>query len=180
MTDDVLRPGLDRLQTLAKNLNAVSDEISKVVQGVEAHLSDTLRIGVTASVLIERDEDPTETICIRRELVYGRHGPNSAFMSPRPPRLTGTGICYEQTPWANCPRDMKLLSFQKLPELLDELARQVEALLDQVDVGYDAIQAIIPAEPPAKKKAGSHERRNRDQPQNPGERRSAKAQRPGR
>ncbi len=152
MTDDVLRPRLDRLQTLAKNLNAVSDEISKVVQGVEAHLSDTLRIGVTASVLIERDEDPTETICIRRELVYGRHGPKFRFYVAETTSVDGNRDLLEQTPWANCPRDMKLLSFQKLPELLDELARQVEALLDQVDVGYDAIQAMIPPEPPAKKK----------------------------
>ena len=153
MTDDVLRPRLDRLQTLAKSLNAVSDEISKVVQGVEAHLSDTLRIGVTASVLIEREEDPTETICIRRELVYGRFGPKFRLYVAETTSVDGNRDQLEQTPWANCPRDMKLLSFQKLPELLDELARQVEALLDQVDVGYDAIQAMIPAAVPAKGKA---------------------------
>ena len=76
MTDDVLRPRLDRLQTLAKSLNAVSDEISKVVQGVEAHLSDTLRIGVhRLGPHRARMKIPPRTICIRRELVYGRHGP---------------------------------------------------------------------------------------------------------
>jgi hypothetical protein len=52
MSDDVLRPRLDRLQTLAKSFNAVSDEISKVVQGVESHLSDTLHIGINASIII--------------------------------------------------------------------------------------------------------------------------------
>ena len=40
---------------------------------------------------------------------------------------------------------MKLAAFTRLPELLDELAVQAERVLDQVDVGYDAIQAMIPA-----------------------------------
>ncbi len=153
MTDDVLRPRLDRLQTLAKSLNAVSDEISKVVQGVEAHLSDTLRIGVTASVLIEREEDPTETVCIRRELVYGRFGPKFRLYVAEITAVDGCQDQLEQTPWANCPRDMKLLSFQKLPELLDELAKQMEGLLDQADVGCQAIQSMIPVEPAGKRKA---------------------------
>jgi predicted nucleotidyltransferase len=153
MTDDVLRPRLDRLKSLAKSLNEVSDEISKVVQGVEAYLSDQLRIGVTASVLIEREEDPTETICFRRELVYGRFGPKFRLYVAEITSVDGGRNELEQTPWANCPRDMKLLAFQKLPELLDELAVQVERLLDQVDVGYDAIQAMIPIVTPAKAKA---------------------------
>jgi hypothetical protein len=153
MTDDVLRPRLDRLQTLAKSLNAVSDEISKVVQGVKADLSDTLRIGVTASVLIERDEDPTETVCIRRGLVYGRLGPKFRLYVAETTAVDGCRDQLEQTLWANCPRDMKLLSFQKLSELLDEIAVQMEGLLDQVDVGRQAIQAMIPAESAGKRKA---------------------------
>jgi hypothetical protein len=145
MTDDVIRPRLDRLQTLARSLNAASDEISKVVHGVEAHLSDTLHLGVTASVLIEEQEDPTGTISIRRRLVYGRHGPKFRLFITETTSVDGNRDDYEETAWANCPRDMKLLSFQKLPELLDELATQMEGLLEQVDVGRRAIQSMIPA-----------------------------------
>ncbi|MFI5461449.1 MAG: hypothetical protein ACHRXM_39110 [Isosphaerales bacterium] len=145
MTDDVLRLRLDRLQALAKSLNAVSDEISKVVQGVESYLSDQLHIGIRAEVLIEKDEDPSETICIQRKLVYGRYGPKFRLFVTQITSVDGSRDHYEETLWANCPRDVKLLSFTKLPELLDELAVQVEKVLDQVDVGYDAIQAMIPA-----------------------------------
>jgi hypothetical protein len=153
MTDDVLRPRLDRLKSLAKSLNEVSDEITKVVQGVEAHLSETLRIGVEAGVLIEEGRDPSETVCIRRELMYGRHGRRFRLFVTEITSVDGSQDQYEATPWANCPRDMKLLAFQKLPELLDELAKQMEALLEQVDVGYEAIQAMIPDTVSAKGKA---------------------------
>jgi len=153
MTDDVLRPRLDRLHALAKNLNAVSDEISKVVLGVEAHLSETLRIGVTASVLIEKDEDPSETICHYRRLNYGRYGSKFRLFVTVTTSCDGSRDSYEETLWANCPRDMKLLSFQKLPDLLDALAVEMERLLEQVDVGYEAIQAMIPEAISAKRKA---------------------------
>jgi hypothetical protein len=153
MTYDVLRPRLERLEALAKNLNAVSDEISKVVLGVESHLSDTLRIGVAASVIIEKDEDPSGTVCIYRELTYGRHGSKFRLFITETTSCEGSRDHLEETLWANCPRDMKLLSFQKLPELLDALAAGMERLLGQVDVGYDALQAMIPAAITAKRKA---------------------------
>lgn len=151
MTDPI-GPRLDRLATLARSLNSVSDEIAKVVQGVEAHLSDTLHIGISAAVLIEKDEDPSETVCIKRMLVYGRYGPKFRLFVTETTSCDGSRDGYEETLWANCPRDMKLLTFTKLPELLDELAVQVEKVLDQVDVGYDAIQAMIPAKGKAAKR----------------------------
>jgi hypothetical protein len=152
MTDDALRPRLDRLASLARSLNEVSDEIAKVVQGVESHLSDTLHIGIRAAILIERDEDPSDTICIKRMLVYGRYGPKFRLFVTCTTSIDGSRDQYEETLWANCPRDMKLLTFTKLPELLDELALQVEKVLSQVDVGYDAIQAMIPTKGKAGKK----------------------------
>ena len=36
-----------------------------------------------------------------------------------------TGIGYEQTLWANCPRDIKLLAFNQLPELLDQIEKSL-------------------------------------------------------
>jgi hypothetical protein len=145
MTDNVLRPRLERLETLAKSLNAVSDEIGKVVQGVEAHLNETLHLGVRASAELERGEDPTATISWHRRLVYDRYGPKFRIYVIYESYIDGNSDAYEETLWANCPRDMKLLAFIKLPELLDDLAAQVEKVLEQVDIGYDAIQAMIPA-----------------------------------
>jgi hypothetical protein len=150
---DPIGPRLEHLGTLARSLNQVSDEIAKVVQGVETHLRDDLHIGIRASVLIEEDEDPSGTICIQRRLVYGRYGPKFRLSVVHITSVDGSRDQCEETLWANCPRDMKLLVFTKLPELLDELAVQVEKVLEQVDVGYDAIQAMIPAKLPPKAKA---------------------------
>jgi hypothetical protein len=150
---DPIGPRLERLGTLARSLNEVSDEIAKVVQGVEAHLSDVLHLGIRASVVIEEDEDPSGTISIRRSLVYGKYGSKFRLAVVQITSVDGNRDGYEETLWANCPRDMKLLVFTKLPELLDALAVQVEKVLEQVDVGYDAVQAMIPAKLPPKAKA---------------------------
>jgi hypothetical protein len=149
---DNLRPRLDRLQILAKQLNAVSDEIGKVVQGVESYLNETLYIGVVASVEIDRDTDPTGSITSRRMLLYSRYGPKFRIVVSNITEVDGNEEKYEETLWANCPRDLKLLAFDKLPALLDKLILRMEAMLDQVDVGYDAIQAMIPAKGKAAKK----------------------------
>ncbi len=143
MTDSI-GPRLDRLGTLARSLNEVSDEIAKVVQGVEAHLSDTLHIGVRASVLIEHDEDESGTIGNDYCLVYDRYGPKFRFSIVYTCDVDGNKQGRTETLWANCPRDMKLLAFQKLPELLDALAVRMEEMLEQVDVGYNTIQDMIP------------------------------------
>jgi hypothetical protein len=143
MTDE-LGPRLQRLGTVAKSLNEVSDEITKVVQGVESHLSEQLRIGVRAGVLIEHDENEDASICIDYSLVYGRHGSSFRFYVVHTVDCDGNNQGRTETLWANCPRDLKLMAFQKLPELLDAIATNAEKLLAQVNVSFATVQDMIP------------------------------------
>jgi hypothetical protein len=143
MTDD-LGPRLQRLGTVAKSLNEVSDEVTKIVQGVESHLSETLRIDIRAGVLIEHDEDESGSMCIDYNLVYGRQGSSFRFYVVRTVEVDGSQPGREERLWANCPRDLKLLAFQKLPELLDAIAVEAEALLTQVKVNFTTVQDLIP------------------------------------
>jgi hypothetical protein len=141
---DVLTPRFDRLQSLAKELNSASDEISKIVQRVETYLNETLHIGVRAWVKLESGSDQTDTVNWHRKLVYGRCGPKFRLCVVYEESVDGNVQEYEETLWANCPRDMKLLAFKHIPELLDEIAFQMQSMLNEVDLGAEAIKTLIP------------------------------------
>jgi hypothetical protein len=147
---DALRPRLDRLQELSKQVNSSLDDAGRIIQGVEAYLSDVLHIGVSASVPLEYESEPEEYYRSERDLNYARFGPKFRIFVSHLMESHGHPQTSDQTLWANCSRDVKLLAFNKLPELLDCLISSLEGTLAQVEASSEMIQAYLP---PIKEKA---------------------------
>jgi hypothetical protein len=141
---DKLRPRLARLEELSKKVNATTDDAGRVVHAVESYLSDVLHLGVKASVLLEYDEDENNGHLSKTELVYGRCGSKFRLYVHDFVGMDGTVFTDEQTPWANCPRDVKLLAFNCLPGLLDKLIESLEDTLDLVETSGQMIQSLLP------------------------------------
>jgi hypothetical protein len=141
---DNLRPRLDRLQELSKTVNSRTDEAGRIVQGVEKYLGEVLHLGVRASVTIDKDEDHYEQRLHEKELVYGRHGDRFRIFVASANLIGGEVDDYKETLWANCPRDVKLMAFNALPKLLDELVKGLEATLEQIQANSETIEGLLP------------------------------------
>ena len=146
---DTLRPRLDRLQELSKTLNSSIDEAGKIVQGVESFLSDIIHLGITGGVLIDSEDLPEIGYYSSTSLIYGRYGPKFRIFVTVSVDDQGREDRPKETLWANCSRDLKLQTFNKLPALLDKLIENLESTLAQVTDNTELIQAFLP---PAKEK----------------------------
>jgi hypothetical protein len=140
---DTLRPRLDRLQELSKQVNVATDDAGRVVQGVESYLTDVLRLGTRASIRLEFERDEEGFFWSEKRLEYGRYGPKYRIYVVDAGEQQGH-YAQTETLWANCPRDVKLMAFERLPDLLDELIRTLEGTLDQVRANSEAIQSLLP------------------------------------
>jgi hypothetical protein len=149
---DLLVPRLNRLEELAKQVNAASDETGRQFQRVEAHLNKVIHLGVTAEVLIDSSSLPEEFYESRTWLVYGRYGPKFRIYVRETLHQLDSQTC-EETLWSNCSRDVKLLAFNYLPSLLEELERSLECTLEQIKSNSEALQSLLP--PPKGKAAKS-------------------------
>jgi hypothetical protein len=141
---DTLRPRLARLQELSKKVNAATDDAGRIVQGVESYLSDILHLGVYGSVVLEMKDDQEGGSYSEKKLVYGRLGPRFRIFVTDFVAIEGIVATDEEIPWANCSRDLKLLAFNNLPELLDALIKRLEGTLEQVKVNSETIQSLLP------------------------------------
>jgi hypothetical protein len=141
---DNLRPRLDRLQELSKAVNSRTDEAGRIVQGVEKYLSDVLHLGVRASVTIDKDEDYRDAWQFQRDLVYGRYGDKFRIFVEEATLVAGDLDNHKETLWANCPRDIKLIAFNALPTLLDEMVKSLEGTLAQIQANTETIESLLP------------------------------------
>jgi hypothetical protein len=141
---DNLRPRLDRLQELAKVVNSRTDEAGRIVQGVERYLSEVLHLGVQTKVTIDYDEDHHDQWIFRRDLTYGRHGEKFRIYVAEATFCAGDLDDHKETLWANCSRDVKLMAFNALPKLLDEMVKSLEATLEQLRVNTETIESLLP------------------------------------
>jgi hypothetical protein len=154
MTDE-LRQKVERLRALAPKLNAATEEAGRIVQAVETLLSEELSLGVSAMsswfdrVALDTDEDGTERqlvsyltycryagqyrICVNHvtEVAGGRYVGDFDFHSE------------EYVPWSSCPREVKLGSYAKLPELLDSIAEETAKLTDKAEETTATVRGLI-------------------------------------
>ena len=54
-------------------------------------------------------------------------------------------VAEDRAPWSSCPRDAKLLSFAKLPDLLSALAARVEEISSQTNRTVEMVRSLIDA-----------------------------------
>jgi len=149
----MLRPRLDRLTELSKQVNASTDEAGRIVQGVETYLSDVLHLGVRASITLEHDEDEGGDFCSTTEVVYGRYGSRFRIFVSHFLVVDGGVEKDEETLWANCSRDLKLRAFNEIPALLDELVKKLEGTLELVETSSRMIESLLPPIAPKEKGA---------------------------
>lgn len=148
---DNLRPRLDRLQELSKTVNARTDEAGKIIQGIETYLNDVLHVGFPASIRIDFDQDWQDQYWLEQRLAYARWGEKFRLFVIEHKEIDNAVDDHKETLWANCTRDVKLLAFNALPALLDELIKTLEGTLEQLKVNSETLQAILP--PPKAKAA---------------------------
>jgi hypothetical protein len=134
---DPIRQGLERLRALSPKLNEITDKAGQVVQVVEDYLNEVCHLGIPCAVKIrELQEDVTEF------LAYGRYaGRYRLYVSTEswiggPPETT-------QMLWANCPRELKLLAYSKIPELLTALIKRVEETIEQFEADTSTIESLL-------------------------------------
>ena len=150
-----LAPRLDKLHELSKKLNSTADDIGQVVQGVETYLNEVCRLGIHASTLVEADTNEEEGFSSRKSLVYGRYGTKYRLFVVDEDEHHGNCVGHTETLWANCPRDLKLAAYLKLPNLLDDLITRVQETLEHLEENTEKLQAILPPERGKKKETTS-------------------------
>jgi hypothetical protein len=152
MSDD-MSAAFERLRTSAQRLNFVTDTAAQLVKDVETFLEES-GVGIYASVLIHYlghpDDEPDGWV----NLDYRRLAGGKFRISVVRVRNGGEGPDIEEEcrAWSECNREEKLKSFEKLPELMVALAKEVENRTARAE----AILALVaPQLPPKKKKGGA-------------------------
>ncbi|HQY88727.1 MAG TPA: hypothetical protein PK402_08710 [Tepidisphaeraceae bacterium] len=128
-----------RLRELSPRVLALDEQARQTVDRVETFLRDECRLELPASTLVARDADNASEVL----LSYDRH--HDAFklwVVLRSPQLDernkpqfapdGTPIFGESTitAWKDCDRTIRMMSFAKLPELLNQLTMRVEQTIE--------------------------------------------------
>ena len=124
------------LRTSAARLNALADEAAVLVRELERFLGEECSLGVYASVKVAALDPDGE---YSRLIQYRRHA--SRF------RIVVTeGSCEEDEdskPWSDCSRDVKLQSFERLPELVSEITKQLDAKIRKAEATVESVAEIL-------------------------------------
>jgi hypothetical protein len=151
-----LNEDMDRLRVMAPQLNAVTAEAGAVVQAVDQFLGEELAIGVAAASRAFDSHpamgDDGRELLVTSHLAYGRvAGKNRLYVlkatletNEWKEQVTKV-VAEERTPWASCPREVKLLSFAMLPELLGSLAARVEEVATQTTRTVERVRELLDA-----------------------------------
>ena len=133
---DDLRKQVAGLRAIAAKLKAATEEAGQIVPTVEALLREKGSPGLAAesSPFAEAQVEPDDEVerSTASRLAYGRmagkhrlHFRKTFLVRPR----SAAGAAWEpagdeRTAWSSCPREVKLESFVKLPELLGAISRK--------------------------------------------------------
>jgi hypothetical protein len=152
MADD-LSVAIERLRTSTQRLNAICDQAAQTVRDTEAYLED-LHVGVAASVpviTIWHDEDGRERTVTSLEYLRPE---SQKFRIAVEFASYFDGECHDREvkSWAECSRDDKLRTFEKLPDLIVEIARKVDERVLKAEQTINEVTAKLPL--PKKRKGG--------------------------
>jgi hypothetical protein len=154
MTEE-MREKLEALRASAKRLNTAANQATRLVEQVERFLTETVSIGISAQAgpihtEIETTDDG-ESADRNYYLAYGRL-PGDRFRIQVIAQLQRTDragdwevLEEERILWSSCPRQLKLLAFQRLPDLLDTLCQNATKLADDADEAERKIGDLMAA-----------------------------------
>jgi hypothetical protein len=152
MPDD-LSVAVERLRTSTQRLNTICDSAAQVIRDIEAFLQEH-HVGVAASVEVSRDDVTGEGRYFDiTYLAYTRcKGTFRISVVVDPVSAQGPEDLYT-TPWAECSRDTKIETLDKLPELIVELANQVDSRSARAEKALASVSGLLKTTP--KKKGGA-------------------------
>lgn len=144
---------LSGLRAATPKLNETTDKANEAVRRIERLLNDELKLGVQGEVVIS-SKHKTPKLREVMSLAYERH--RGAFRIVVK-RNEGTTFVderghsdeawkeLESTPWAECPRHIKLEAFETLPDLLKQVSATAKDLLDRTDSTSKAVDELLSA-----------------------------------
>jgi hypothetical protein len=149
-----LKKRIAALRGISPRLNSVTDQVSEIVRSVEKTLVEELNVGIEASVKFH-SERALETGASREHfLAFNRVGSagyrlHVAILTVRDSTHQPGGpdtkapLHEEQILWPSCGREMKLMAFDKLPELLDRIIKNAEGLLQTAELTAAKIKEMV-------------------------------------
>jgi hypothetical protein len=146
-----LRQSIQKLRSLAPELNEAANEAVKIVQEVENLLTKELSLGIKAEVEVSVIQI-SENKCEFTSLAHCRVNDKfriAVVVERRIEVMDDRGYkdyrwkTISETPWAECPRDVKLETFQKLPELLEKLVEEAKKAQHNVSETQKTLREII-------------------------------------
>jgi hypothetical protein len=141
---------LKKLREIAPQLNKAADDASAIVKEVETELT-RLNIGIEAEAWV-RSTNKTETNCENVSLVYRRvrNSFRIAVLIQKGTQIWDergeSDMAWEtitETPWAECPRELKVESFPHLPELLENIVSNAESAKTKVEAAQAEIRKLL-------------------------------------
>jgi len=144
---------LSGLRAATPKLNETTDKANEAVRRIERLLNDELKLGVQGEVVISSSHKAPKLREVT-SLAYERH--RGAFRIVVK-RNEGTTFIderghsdeawkqIENTPWAECPRHIKLEAFERLPDLLKQVSATAKELLDRTESTTRAVDELLSA-----------------------------------
>jgi len=140
---DALQRAVMKMRSSTKCLNEITDKISHIVKQVEEFLNVTCSAGVYASVNVTTTTLPEEGPEEYQDLVYCRVGSHFRI---------AVADWWEVEPenrsikaWAECSRDVKLETAKKLPDLILEIAKQIDGRIEEAQHTSAMVSRIMSA-----------------------------------
>jgi hypothetical protein len=152
-----------KLHSVAAELNAVSDELGKYVADIDVSLKK-LNLGIAVWVKVsgwEGDQHRGDLSYWTEDLGYSKIG-GKWGISLR--RVDGDyrdpdGECVEEWLFNDAPRDLRLASIAKFPELLETLTLKAMKVIGEIQSQMEYLQTVAASISPEATLAGSPTRR---------------------
>lgn len=157
MTDQVTT-AIEQIRELSPKLNAATDEAAETIRLVNEFLAEA-SIGLPCEIVAESnavDEDEDEDnggggrAFVYTSLAYDRLFGEYRILV-RIERVTdGAGLpnygkILSEQDWQSCPRDLKLKTFEKLPELLEKIAEKAKESIEATSATAATVRKITAA-----------------------------------
>jgi hypothetical protein len=130
---------LAKIPVLSQQFNKLVDEASTTVRQVEEFFEKSHLGSVGASVLIGTSGSQSYSLTYRKIGDKFRIAIDNGDDDPTcPPEYSESTKAF-----SDCTRDLKLSAFQKLPELIEQVAGKLEVLISQTKATTKAVQDTI-------------------------------------
>ena len=127
----------EELFAASARLNLLCDEAADKVKAIEVFLSTKCHLGIAAYTLVSEGNTPLQSSLY---LEYRRIGTQFriAVVWARP-----DGEDEKVSPWSDCNRDDKLLTFKYIPSLLGAIAEKVHEKIDEAEEALKSADSAL-------------------------------------